>query len=237
MIWRMAWGMVLAALAVIACFAQLDRASRTQPQLAAAVPEVFRGFAAERLTQIALAARDGAAANREVRLLIRSRPLPAEHLRLLSQAAALAGDTPRSLSALEAASIRGWRDPVAQFAAAQAALLQRQHAAAAQRIAALFATGSLPEQTPALAAELLADPAGQAAFARQLATPSRWPGNALTPLAEAVPPAALARTLGLAQGAGAMLPCDRLAVLARRYQAEGQEAAANLFWPGTCPQS
>jgi hypothetical protein len=153
----------------------------------------------------------------------------------LSQAAALEDDAPRSLAALAAASTRGWRDPVAQLAAAQAALLQQQPEAAAQRIAALFATGSLSEQVPALAAELLTTPAGQAAFAKQLATPSRWPVNALTPLAAAVPPADLVRTLALARDAGAQLPCDQLALIARRYESEGQGSAASLFWPGDCP--
>lgn len=235
MIGRIVWALALAALAVIACFAQLDRAARSQSQLAAAVPAMFRGFAAERLTQMSLAARDGPAANSEARLLIAARPLPAEHLRLLSQAAALEEDTPRSLAALEAASMRGWRDPVAQLAAAQAALLQRQPEAAAQRIAALFATGAFLDETPALAAQLLAEPAGQAAFARQLANPARWPGNAIAPLAGAVPPAQLAQTLALASEFGADLPCDRLAAIAQRYRNERHEQAAALFWPGDCP--
>jgi len=236
MIGRIAWLTALALVAVVAVIAQLDRAARSDARLAALVPATFSGFAAQRLSEQAVAAQNGPVAARETRRLIAARPIPAEHLRLLSQAAALQGDAPRSLAALEAASIRGWRDPVAQLAAAQAALAQGQHEAAAQRIAALFAVGSLPDQTPALAAALLADPAGRAAFAHQLATPARWPGNALVKLAEAVPPAALAQTLALARAEGAVLPCDKLAVIARNYAAAGNGDAARLFWPGDCPQ-
>ena len=236
MIGRITW-LALLLLAVAAVFAQLDRAARSDTRMAALVPAAFSGFAAQRLSEQAISAQNGPVAERETLRLSAARPIPAEHLRLLSQAAALQGDLPRSLAALEAASLRGWRDPVAQLAAAQAALAQGQHEAAAQRIGALFAAGSLPDQTPELAAALLADPAGQAAFARQLATPARWPGNALASLAKAVPFAQLAPTLARARAEGAVLPCDKLAVIARNYEAAGQGEAARLFWPGDCPQT
>jgi hypothetical protein len=140
---RILWLAGLAALALVACLAQLDRAARSQPALAVLVPSLFRGFAAQRLTEQAIAAEDGVTALREARLLVRARPLPAEHMRLLSQAAALKGDSPLALAAMEAATSRGWRDPLAQLAAGQSALLQGRFDAAAQRIGALFAVGAL----------------------------------------------------------------------------------------------
>jgi len=234
MIGRIAWIAALLVVAVVAIFAQLDRATRSDSQLAALVPAAFGGFSAQRLSEQAIIAQNAPAAAQEARRLIAARPLPAEHMRLLSQASALQGDAPRSLAALEAASLRGWRDPVAQISAAQAALAQGQYDAAAQRIAALFAVGSMPDQTMALAGALLADPGGQAAFARQLATSTRWPSNVLVALADAVPPVRLAQTLALARAEGAALPCDKLAVVAQNYAAKGQDEAARLFWPGDC---
>ena len=232
MIGRVLWLASLAALAGLSSLAQLDRAARSQPALAALVPAPFRGFAAERLTEQAIIAQDGATAVDEARRLVRARPLPAEHMRLLSQAAALNGDSELALAAMAAATTRGWRDPVAQLAAGQSALLQGEYDAAAQRIGALSAIGALPEQRDALLAALLALPEGRAAFARQLVTPSRWRDNGISMATQVVPPDQLAPTLAQAQEEGAALPCDRLAAIA----ASGNAAQAALFWPGNCPQ-
>ena len=236
MIGRIIWLTGLTAMALVASLAQLDRAARSQPALAALVPAPFRGFAAERLTERAIIAKDAQTALGEARRLVRARPLPAEHMRLLSQAAALGGDTELALAAMGAATSRGWRDPVAQVAAGQSALLQGEFDAAAQRIGALFAVGMLPEQRDALLAALLAQPDGRAAFARQLVTPSRWRENAISMATQLVPPDRLAPTLAMAQAEGAALPCDRLAAIAASYTASGSAEQAALFWPGHCPQ-
>ena len=236
MIGRIVWLAGLTALAMVATLAQLDRAARSQPALAALVPAPFRGFAAEQLTERAIIAKDAATALGEARRLVQARPLPAEHMRLLSQAAALKGESELALSAMAAATTRGWRDPVAQVAAGQSALLQGEYDAAAQRIGALFAVGEPPEQRDALLAALLAQPAGRAAFARKLVTPSRWRENGISMATQVVPPDQLAPTLAMAQAEGAALPCDRLATIAASYTASGSAAQAALFWPGNCPQ-
>jgi hypothetical protein len=237
MIGRLIWSTALAALALIVTFAQLDRAARSEPALARLVPAQFSGFAAERLAEQALAREDAAEAHLQAVALVRRRPIPAEHLRLLAQAATLAGDSPHALAALEAATTRGWRDPVTQLAAAQSALAQGRHDAAAQRLAAVFARGAAQDQALPLLAALLAEPGGRTAFAMQLATSARWPGNILPVASGAVPPADFAPTIALALNRGAILPCDRLGRIADGYARSGHAAEAAIFWPGACDQS
>jgi len=237
MIGKIAWGIALAGLAAAGSFAQLDRQSRSNPALAALVPQPMRGFAAERLAEQAIAAKDVAGAAQAARTLILARPLPAEHLSLLSLSAALAKDEPRALAALEQATMRGWRDPMAQVVAGQAALMQGNHQAAAQRITALLSTGNQPDQAFAMLARLLADPAGRTAFAKQIAARGRWQGDMLAPASAVVAPDDLARTIAEAHAEGGRLPCDRLASLAQKYVSEGQAASAQRFWPGDCPAS
>lgn len=234
MIARLAWGGLFALLAVVTVLAQLDRASRFEPGLAPLVPEAFRGFATRHLAAAALLARDAEGAEAQARALVRARPLPAEHLTLLAQSATLAGDETQALAALEEATTRGWRDPLAQQAAAEAALQAGEAGAAAQRIAALLATGALPDQTGAQLARLLAEPAGRRAFAALLAGPGRWQRNFPAFAAPVTAPADLAETLALAQAAGAGLPCARLEGIAESYLSAGMEAQAARFWPGPC---
>ena len=235
MIKRLVWFALLAAVALVTIGAQADRQSRHMPQLAAMVPAPFRGFAEQRLAEQAVMAKNGPAASRHATALVRNRPLPAEHIVLLSQAAALEGDNPSALAALAAANLRGWRDPVVQFTAGQAALAQGQHEAAAQRLAALFATGALPEQAQVLLAQLLVEPQGRAAFAEQLAAGTRWQRNVLAPAAGTANPEDLAQTIALAQARGAEFSCEQLARIARGHEATGHAAAAQRFWPGECP--
>lgn len=234
MIGRLAWSFALALIAVVAVLAQVDREARRDPAFAALVPDPWSGFAAQRRAEAAIAAEDPAQAAKQTALLISARPLPAEHLRLLSQAAALGGDTPRSLAALEAASKRGWRDPVTQLAAAQSALAQANHEAAGQRIVALLSTGSAPEPTFALLAQYLDVPEGRVIFARKMAVAGHWQANMLGPAAGSVAPMPLAQTIMLAQHEGAALPCDRLERLAQTFAQAGAQEAADLIWPGQC---
>ena len=233
MIGRIAWAAALLALAGVATATQLDRAARHHPALAPLVPAPFQGFAAQRLTAQALLARDGPAAQAAARRLIAARPVAAEHLTLLAQSAALSGDAPRALAALEAASLRGWRDPVAQRASAEAALAQGAHTIAAQRIAAILALDVAPQEATPMLQRLLATADGRAAFAALLAQEGRWQGRLSASLA-AIDPAPLADTLTRARRAGAALPCPVLEAQAARIARAGLEAQAAGFWPGDC---
>jgi hypothetical protein len=178
MIGRIAWSGTMLALAVVASFAQLDRASRFVPHLAGYVPAPFRGFAHQRLAEGALAVRQGDNGLEEARALIRARPIPAEHLALLSQSALMVGDMKLAIAALEQAAVRGWREPMSQGAAAQAALLSGDAQAASRRIAALYAVGKLDRATiGGMVAELTRTPQGRAALAERLAETGHWQRN------------------------------------------------------------
>lgn len=74
MIARVLWIALLLAVAAVSSFAQLDRAARFAPQLAALVPPMFRGFAQAELTEMALVQDDNALA------LVRARRLAAAKL-------------------------------------------------------------------------------------------------------------------------------------------------------------
>lgn len=234
MIARLGWSALFALLAGIAVLAQIDRTSRQQPGLARLVPAALQGFAARHEAAQALAAREGEQAMAKVRRLIRARPLPAEHLSMAAQAATLTGEEALALAALEEGARRGWRDPLAQQVAAQGALAAGDREAAAPRIAALLATGVLPEETGTLLAALLAEPEGRQAFAALLAAEGRWQNNFPAFAAQAIAPAPLAETLSLAQAQGARLPCARLETIARTYREGGLETDAARFWPGPC---
>lgn len=215
MIARAAYLVVVAGLAVLTVFAQLDRAARFDPALARSVPPAFAGFAAEQQARAAIRSGDADAALAASRRLLLRRPIPAEHLALLSFAEAMGGDTQRAATALQAASLRGWREPLSQRAGAEAALIEGQPAIAAQRITALFATGQLPEQSEALAARLLQDAEGRAALARRLAAHGRWQANALPAIARSAAPRDVADTLARAEALNAELPCPALERAAR----------------------
>lgn len=232
---RFIWWAALALVALFAVLAQLDRSSRFHPQLASLVPQALSGFAAEQRTRAAIAAEQGSIAVAEARGLIAHRPLPAEHLTLLSLAATLEDDRGLALAAMEASTTRGWREPIAQFASARAALDSGQVDIAAQRITALLSTGALPEQASTLLAELIATPEGRSAMAIRYAATGRWQANSLTSALPAADPADAALLVREALEAGAGLPCDRLAILAAAYQSEDLQDDRALFWPGDCP--
>ncbi|MDE1467441.1 hypothetical protein [Aurantiacibacter sp. D1-12] len=233
MIARVPFYLLLGIVAVLTSFAQLDRSSRFAPQLAAWVPPALSGFAAEQRTRIAIEAQQGDVALTEARNLIARRPLPGEHLALLSTAAVLEEDRVLALSALEASAARGWRVPVAQYASARAALSSGQHDIAAQRISALLATSALADETHALLAELIASPEGRGAMARRYAAGGHWQANSLTSALPAADPQHVALLLAEALDAGASLPCERLALVAGSYTPEQADLAA-LFWPRDC---
>lgn len=223
---RLAWWFALAVVAIVASFAQIDRSSRFNLHLASLVPAAFSGFAAEQRTRQAIAAQQPQLALAEAEALVAARPLPAEHLELLAIAAAMNDRPGQSIAAIEAASLRGWRAPIIQQAAAQAALAQGQHDSAAQRITALLATGSAREAASELAARLIASPEGQAALARRFAAPGHWQTNAIQQLPSAAPAPDFASMMALASEQGASFDCGRLSRIIERYEREGQTASA-----------
>ena len=223
---RIAWLALMALVAVVTVFAQLDRSARFDPALAALVPAPFAGFSAQRTTEAALVAGDADMALENAQALVRRRPMPAEHLTLLAQAYAASGNEVASLQALEAAARRGWREPFAQNAMAAAALASGEQEIAAQRLAALWAIGLERDRLANLTRTMLAEPEGRAAFAAQLAQEGRWQANFVTGAASIAPPPHVADTIVRAREMGASLDCRALAGLADGLTGSGEAALA-----------
>lgn len=223
-----------ALLAVVATFVQLDRQSRISPTAAAFVPERLGANATRVEAQAAMAAGDAERALSLSRQQVRLRPMPAESLTLLSQAAAGAGERSLALEALGVASSRGWREPVSQLASGESAIAQGAYTVAAQRVVALLASGKLREPALDLLARLVARPEGRDAFADRLAAFGRWQTDAISAAGGVARPLDWAATLALAQERGADLDCDRLQRLAATYRRRGEDGAADLVLSGDC---
>lgn len=235
MIRRIAWAGLMAAIAIVTAFAQLDRTSRFAPDLAANVPAPFRGFAQQRLSEASILAGDAQKSLDRSRDLLRVRPIPAEHLALLARAELLAGDEAAAIEALQAAGMRGWREPVSQRAMAEAALVSANYDVAAQRIAALLATGSLNAgEAEGLVKRLAQTAQGRAALARAMAAGGHWQVNFFRRVPAYLEPAEFADLAFLARSNGADLSCDVLDSTAARFEQQGDADLAQLFWPGDC---
>lgn len=223
-----------ALLALLAIPAQLDRQSMEDPSYAPLVPSAFAANASLARSQLALAAAQPDKALEEARRLVRLRPMPATSLSTLAAAAAAAGDEDLAVEALGAASRRGWRDPLVQLTSGESALRQGEYQIAAQRTAALIATGDFRELALDLLGRLVATPEGRTAFAERMAQFGRWQDNTIVSAADVAAPMDWAMTLAEARSQGAELDCGRLRRLAEMYRRRGEGAAADLFWPGSC---
>ena len=138
MIGRLVWFAALLGIAVVAVGVQLDRQARKTPELAVQVPEVFRSSAQPRVTALAIDSGVEGAGVEEAQKLLKRRPMPARHLRLLAQAHFAAGGNEASALAIQYAAQRGWRDALAQESMLRLALDAGDADEAARRYAALF---------------------------------------------------------------------------------------------------
>lgn len=233
---RIAWTTMLGVLALLAVLAQLDRTARFAPAISASIPAPMRGFAQQRLTEGAIIAGDAERSMALARHLVRIRPAPAEHLSLLARAELLSGNQDAALAALQEAGMRGWRDPVSQRAMAEAALASGSYEVAAQRIAALLATGAFERQeVEPMVVRLAQSSGGRSALAQAMAAGGYWQRNFVGPAASYLPPEHFAELIALAQQYGAALSCDHLQAAAQRFERRGNGALVEQFWPATCP--
>lgn len=132
------WRLLLVAIGLVTIGVQVDRQTRRTPALAQSVPAPFRSAAQLPVAAYALAGDDPAFALAEAERLVRRRPLPAEHLRVLAQAQFASGELDESTLSVQYAAQRGWRDPLAQEAMLRLALAAGNAPEAARRYAALF---------------------------------------------------------------------------------------------------
>jgi hypothetical protein len=210
---RLAWRLLLAAIALVAVFAQLDRASARRPQLAPLVPAPFRSFAQPSIAMAAAVSADPAGARAEARRLVQRRPLPAEHLFVLALADLRTGDTGGYARAFQRATTRGWRSVPIQQAAARAALAQGDADAAANRIAALWALDASDPALHDLTRVLLANERGRRVFAARLAGTKVWQNLYLQRALELTSRSAAQAIVAEAIGEGARFDRDALSAL------------------------
>lgn len=174
---RAVYLVLLAAIGVVTTFAQLDRQSRKDPADARLVPVALRSFAQAQLAYQSIEDKDYVKAVKRSRRLVRIRPLPAENLSLLARSELLAGDETNALPVLAVAAKRGWRDPFVQYGVASFALRNGNYLVAAQRTAALVATGLGGDWTTVLLKRLLSTPQGQTALVQTIDDGGPWVNN------------------------------------------------------------
>lgn len=224
----------LAAFAIAVIGVQLDRQAYGDLQAANLVPGPFRGVSQQRLLEVSARQEPPPAMLRPARDLVRKRPLPARHLLLFARAAEQEGDRGRAIAAIELAAARGWREPGPQLAVVQAAMLAGNHPAAAQRLAALVATGAATDETDLLIAAMLAEEGGREALADLLTGEGNWKRYFVQRLAAAGSDEEIAETIAMAWDRGAVLDCVQVRPLAERYLGEGRDDLASSIWRGDC---
>ncbi len=229
---RWLWRIVLAAMALIAIGAQLDRASYRRPELSVLVPGPFRSFAQSPAAMLALAGGNADTARAEAELLVRRRPMPAENLFVLAMAELRSGHPQAFARGFRAASTRGWRFAPLQVTAAQAALTNGDVRGAANRVAALWAADSDDPAVAGLTRTLLNTDGGPEAFAVPLAQTRVWSTSFLNRSPSISSPAAAITTVAAAQRLGARFDCAGL----RRF-AVAMSARRERLPPSTTPCS
>lgn len=231
MIGRVFWFLSLAVLAIVCISVQLDRQSRKDPELASLVPEPFRSSAQRVIASSTIAVGSPQAGLAEAQKLVRRRPLPAEHLRLLTQAQVTAGEAEAGTITIQYAAQRGWRDPIAQQAMVQIALEVGDKPQAARRYAALFMVrGTDEELLKELGAKVLAQPRGEerAVLAEIVSGADRWHATFLQRGARVMPTDAFAEIVEINTGQGVRFDCDRLSQAARTLTSRDAAAGERL---------
>ena len=162
MIAGIAWRVALVAVALVTAGVQLDRQSEKTPAFAQSVPAPLRSVAQLPIAAYALDADNHAYTLAEAERLVRRRPLPALHLRILAQAQFVAGEADQSALTIQYAAQRGWREPLAQESVLRLALANSDMPEAARRFAALFLRRDTEDALlEELAPQVLAEPGGE----------------------------------------------------------------------------
>ena len=226
---RLCWFAMLALVAVAMVLAQLDRASATRQTLSTLVPGPFAATAGGVAAKRHLVDGDHGQALVAARENLLIRPVPAESLTTLALAYSATGQREPAIAAMEASIQRGWRDPVAQLTAGGAALKAGQYDAAAQRVAALLATGKLPREAWMLFAALARTDEGRQAIALRYAAPGQWQRNTWRRAAQSLQPVAFADLAMRVQQAGGEVLCEDLSKVSAIYRASAAPAAERIM--------
>ncbi|EAQ28233.1 hypothetical protein NAP1_11578 [Erythrobacter sp. NAP1] len=225
------WRAALLAVAVLAIGLQLDRQTRRTPELSPSVPELVRSSAQKGVAAFAVAGDDADYALQEAERLVRRRPLPAEHLRILAQAQFNAGRLSDSALTIQYAAQRGWREPLAQESMLRLALQAGDEAEAARRFVALFVrrdtADSLLEE---LGSQVLAEPGGvgRETFASILDGAERWHSQFFTRGVRVLSIDAFAEILVASIENGTDFDCSNLRTAIERVEPRDAAAAGRI---------
>ena len=231
MIARIAWWAALLAIGVVTVGLQLDRQATRTPLIAAGVPEPVRSSAQFPLAALALDSGDATRALDEAERLVRRRPMPAEHLRVLAQAQFAAGDVDASALTIQYAAQRGWREPLAQETMLQLALAAGDGPEAARRYMALLLNSDSDEdKLRELGSALLAEPGSPAhqTIVEIAAGGERWHNTFLRRGAMVMPPDAFSEIVNAAAAKGANFDCKLLEQIELRVTRRDASAGARI---------
>ncbi|WAT17019.1 hypothetical protein OZN62_08695 [Aurantiacibacter sp. MUD11] len=234
MMGRAVYFFALAVIAMAAIGIQMDRQAYSDPSVVDLVPSPFRGVAQQRSLEAAVARGDSNNILTEARNLVRMRPLPARHPLLYAQAAELDGNNDAAIGALEVAAARGWREPVPQIAVARAGLLSGDYASAAERVAALSATGSANDQANDILTAMMDEAGGRQAIAALLTRDGTWKRYFVQRLRSVGMDEEFAETIEMAWDFDATLDCAQLRPAALNFLRRDQSDLANKVWRGDC---
>jgi len=234
------WRTLLLAIAIVAAGVQLDRQTEKTPDLAEMVPEPFRSSAQHHIAVEAVSDGEPARALDEVRTLVARRPLPAEHLRLLSQAQFGAGDPATGVMTIQYAAQRGWRDAFAQDAMLRLALEAGDESEAARRLVALMLSRQASEEgLRAVANELLREPRGEArqVVSNIMTGAQRRRGQFVARGARILPPAAYVEIVETMSDRGVVFDCNALRGAGRTLERRTPDERSPLagFMQTECP--
>lgn len=231
MIARTAWLAILTVLALIMAGLQLDRQTRRTSSIAQGVPEMFRSAAQFPIAANALAGPDPALALAEAEKLVRRRPMPAEHLRVLAQAQIAAGDYNQGTLTIQYAAQRGWRDPLAQESMLRLALSAGDAPEAARRYAALFLRRDTQDALlEELGPEVLAEPggAGRTTLVDIVSGGERWHNQFMNRGARVMPPDAFTEIVTATVAKGTNYDCGLLQQAGRVISARDEDAGESF---------
>ena len=229
-----AWWLLCIAAAFVTVLLQMDRVAQRDAALARSVPELFRGFADVQLALAALQSDQPRSAYPYAQSLITRRPIAAEHLSILSLAAAQTERTDIANEAILLAAGRGWREPLAQRVVVQAAVAADDWDVAVDRVVALWRADRDRTVIAEATRNVLADSRGRAAFAARLAESPYWQRWFLDWGSTELSSSLFAPTVALSVRAGGAFNCEALSVAALRAVRNGYAADAAMIWDGSC---
>lgn len=231
MIGRILWFATILAVGAVTFSVQLDRQARVSPALAPNVPEPFRAFAQTHIAANALQGDDPALALEEAEKLVKRRPIPAPHFRLLAAAQFNVDEVAAAGQTVQIGAKRGWRDTLSQEAMLRLALQAGDKPEAARRYAALFLNNQTPEELLIELNEPVFEEAGgvgRTTFTDIVAGGDRWLGFFLTRGPRVLSPDAFAEIVTASQKRGTRFPCTPLERALKDLQKRDPAAAEAL---------